>query len=196
MTFDKKLILYTLSILFFFAFTFLVSAQTTYVNDTNNSHAYYKGTRGVAYTFGRFDDFEMTVTYDENDLGLSKVQANIFVESVSTKNAKRDDHLRSSDFFDATQFPTIDFVSTTVEAVTSSDDEYFLVTGDFFMHGITKEITVKVEKTGRGEKDDGTKIIGFYTEFEIDRTEFGMNFMSDSISPIMTVMLSFDGVAK
>ena len=171
----------------------LVAAQT-FTSDPPHTHVVWRANHaGVAYTFGRFDEITATLNYDAANPEEGSIEFSILTESVNSGTDRRDDHLRSPDFFDAAQFPTIDFVSKSVTAV---DDNNFEVVGDLTVHGVTKEVTLNVEKTGEGTNQNGNALVGFYTEFTIDRTEYGMNNLLQATGPEIVIMASFEGVAQ
>src|SRR6266699_514598 len=91
---------------------------------------------------------------------------------VDTGIQKRDDHLRSPDFFNAKQFPTIKFVSKEVKKA----DKGYEITGDLTLHGVTKSITFNLEQTGQGNMG-AKQMIGFETTLDIKRTDFEMKKM-------------------
>lgn len=183
----------------------LVSAASAadFVSDPAHTFAVWRATHaGVSYTFGAFDELTANLTYDAAAPEDSTIEFTILAESVDsgtdlpeTENdgATRDGHLRSPDFFDVAQFPTIDFVSTNVTAV---DEETLEVTGDLTLHGVTNEVTFEVEKTGEGQNQNGQALVGFYTEFMIDRTDYGMNNLLQATGPDVLMMISFEGVEQ
>jgi polyisoprenoid-binding protein YceI len=115
--------------------SFPALAADTYKLDPVHSHAEFKIMHlGVAYQYGRFNDIEGTVVVDEKNPANSKVDVTIKTESVDTKAEKRDEHLRSPDFFNAAQFPNLTFKSTKVEG--AGKDKY-KVSGNLTMHGVT-----------------------------------------------------------
>ena len=89
---------------------------------------------------GEFAKTEGKAQIDEADLSKSSVEVTIDAASVDTRDAKRDNHLKSADFFDVAKFPTITFKSTKVEA---GKDGALTVTGDLTMHGVTKPVTLE-----------------------------------------------------
>ena len=89
---------------------------------------------------GEFAKTEGKAQIDEADLSKSSVEVTIDAASVDTRDAKRDGHLKSADFFDVAKFPTITFKSTKVEA---GKDGALTVTGDLTMHGVTKPVTLE-----------------------------------------------------
>ena len=88
----------------------------------------------VAKVRGGFSDFTGTLTLDGADPAKSSASLTIVASSLSTNNAERDAHVKSADFLDVEQFPTISFTS---KAVTQKDDDEFIVTGDLTIHGVT-----------------------------------------------------------
>jgi polyisoprenoid-binding protein YceI len=129
---------------------------------------------GVAYVYGVFTAPEGTVVVDDTNHARSSVEIRVPVESISTRATRRDDHLKSPDFFDAKQFPTLSFKSKSVKKLAGNTLE---VRGDLTIHGVTKAVTVKVEQTGRGKGQRGEERIGFHTVFTIKRSRFGMTYM-------------------
>jgi len=120
-----------------------------------------------------FQKWNGTLLIDEADLANSKVDVSIEAASVNTKEQQRDDHLRSPDFFDAANHPTLTFVSTCVEKV--SDEEY-KVTGKLTIRGVTREEVVVTEYLGRSKDPWGGVRMGFSAKTTIDRGDFGLKF--------------------
>ncbi|MBU3701919.1 MAG: YceI family protein [Acidimicrobiia bacterium] len=125
----------------------------------------------VAKVRGRFGVVTGAVTIAEDPLS-STVAAEIEMASVDTGDAGRDEHLRSADFFDVEQFPTMTFTST---QVTGSGSDYVL-TGDLTIKGITKPVTLELEFDGvSGDPWGGTRA-GFTATGEIDRRDWGLEW--------------------
>lgn len=141
---------------------------------------------------GRFDDFSGTVEIDGDDASTAKVSIEIKSESVNTGNAKRDDHLRNPDFFNAKEFPTITFKSTKV-GVTDKKDTYAL-TGDLTMLGQTKEVTAEFVFMGTGKGPRDADIAGGEATFSLKRSDFGMNYGApDAIADEVKIKVSIQG---
>lgn len=122
----------------------------------------------VRGTFGMKD---ATIIATENPHDAT-VQARVDVTSVDTKDAKRDEHLRSADFFDVEQYPTMDFRSTGVRV--EGDD--FLVDGDLTIRGITRPVTFDFEFGGFGTDPWGNYKAGATAKTVIDRESFGLTW--------------------
>ena len=121
---------------------------------------------------GRFSDVRGQVTIAENPED-SHVEVEIGAASVSTGNGDRDTHLRSADFFDVEQFPTISFRSTLVRALPKATWE---VVGDLTVHGITRPVTLQVDFDGADISPTGDERIGFSAATEVNREDFGLTW--------------------
>ena len=169
----------------------LVDAADMYEIDTAHSMILFRAKhKGVSYNYGRFNAFTGKITMDETDVSKSTIEFEVKTESVDTANKKRDQHLRSPDFFSAKQFPVITFTSTKVKKKESEED-MLEVTGDLELLGVKKSITVDVEITGKSKGRDGESLIGFESIFTIKRSEFGMTYgvgnVSDDVRLIVTI---------
>ncbi|MDE0018337.1 MAG: YceI family protein [Candidatus Poribacteria bacterium] len=163
-----------------------------YEIDTAHSMIIFRAKHnGVSYNYGRFNEFTGAITMDETDASKSTVEFEVKAASVDTGNEKRDQHLRSSDFFSAKQFPVITFKSTKVSAKEGEED-VLEVTGDLELHGVKKSITVDVEITGRATGRDGESLIGFESIFEIKRSEFGMTYGMGPVSDEIRLIVSIE----
>lgn len=128
----------------------------------------------VSKVRGNFNDYEGTIEGDPQNLASSKVKVKVNMNSINTNNEKRDDHLRSADFFEVETYPTMDFASTKI--VETSEDEYD-VTGNLTIKGVTKEVTFKAEFEGKAVMPGSEQeIVGFTVDGEIDREEFGLTW--------------------
>lgn len=169
-------------------------AADVYKLDNVHSHAVFKIMHlGIGYQYGRFNEIEGTVWVDEKTPANSKVEVTIKTESVDTKAEKRDEHLRSPDFFDAKKFPTLSFKSSHVEA---AGKNAYKVKGMLTLHGVSKPVSFTLQKTGEGKDPWGGYRMGGETSFKINRHDFGIDFMKDGLGADVTIMLSFEGVKQ
>ena len=127
----------------------------------------------VATVKGTFRRFSGQVMLDENDLGKSIVEVEIDVTSVDTRQDQRDAHLRSPDFFDASNFPAMTFRSTKIDQLRHG---YLRVIGDLTIRGTTREVVLDVEETGRGGDPWGNQRIGYSARTTIKRDDFGLTW--------------------
>src|SRR5881227_1399512 len=122
---------------------------------------------------GHFEVLSGKLHIDEDHPDNSWVEAEVDAASINTRDARRDGHLRSPDFFDVEQYPKITFKSTKVEAV--GDNEY-RVTSNLTMHGVTKEVTFNVEYSGQVREGYGMQRAGLDAKATINRKDFGLNW--------------------
>lgn len=122
---------------------------------------------------GAFNDFHGLITVDPEHPERSKVELTVKVASIDTRNADRDQHLRTNDFFDAPQFPEITFVSSRVDQV---DEGHFIVSGDVTIRGVTKEISIPIDFIGVERDPMGNLRAGFEGSRRIDRQDFGLKW--------------------
>jgi polyisoprenoid-binding protein YceI len=150
-------------------------AADTYNLDPNHSSIGFSVSHLVINkVHGYFNEFSGTVVVEGK--AIKEAKGTIEVKSIDTRNAKRDAHLRTPDFFDAQKFPTITFVSKKAE---KKGDETVLI-GEFTMHGVTKEISLPVKLSGPiSDPAMGTRI-GVYAKTKLSRKEFGINYGSGS----------------
>ncbi len=122
---------------------------------------------------GHFSDLSGTLSYDPRKIEQSSVQVAIPTASIDTREANRDAHLKSPDFFDAEKFPELTFRST--EWKHKNDDE-LLVTGDLTIHGVTRPVTLAIEATPEVKDPWGGTRIGFTGKTKINRKDFGLTW--------------------
>lgn len=123
---------------------------------------------------GAFTGVKGTVVYDSDNPAGSSLQAEIDVNTIDTRDENRDNHLKTADFFDVEKYPTIKFVSTSVEKTGTNE---FKVTGDLTIHGVTKPIVLNVEEVSEETKDPwGNMRMGASAKAKLNRKEFGLSF--------------------
>ena len=121
---------------------------------------------------GQFLDFAGTITIGDT-VQTSSVEATVKGASITTNNEMRDNHIKSADFLDLENFPTLSFKST---KVTPKGSDYEL-TGDLTIRGVTKSVTFALEFLGAGPSTTpGAVAVGFEARAEIDRRDFNVNF--------------------
>ncbi|AQL56812.1 YceI family protein [Abyssicoccus albus] len=127
----------------------------------------------VSTAKGEFEDFNVDVQGDINDLSTLKFDVDVNVDSINTSNADRDAHLKNEDFFKTSEHPKMTFTTKEVEV----DGDELKVKGDFTLLGHTQEEVIEVEYNGQS-KDPmaGNTITGFDFEGEINREDYGLNF--------------------
>lgn len=125
----------------------------------------------IAKVRGRFGAVTGSLTIAD-DPADSTVSAEIEMASVDTGDAGRDEHLRSADFFDVEQFPTMDFASTAIRG----DGTEYVLSGDLTIKGVTRAIDLDIEFDGVSPDPWGGTRVGFTAEGEINRRDYGLDF--------------------
>jgi polyisoprenoid-binding protein YceI len=128
---------------------------------------------GLASVKGTFHRLAGELDLDEQDLARSTGSVSIEVASIDTRDEKRDAHLRSADFFDAEQFPTITFVS---RSVTPAGGNRFRVAGDLTIRGVTRPVTLDAELSEFIVDPWGNRRAAVAVSGEINRTDFGLTW--------------------
>jgi polyisoprenoid-binding protein YceI len=121
---------------------------------------------------GRFGHVEGTITIAEDPL-QSSVQAKVDAASIESGDPKRDEHLKSADFFAVDQYPTIEFVSTSVR---DRGDGHYDLTGDLTVRGVTREVTWDLEYLGSVQDPWGGTRAGFSATTEVNRKDWGLEW--------------------
>ena len=149
-------------------------AKTKWQIDTTHSEVQFKVKHMMISTVtGYFSQFDATVETEDEDFTTAKVQFTADLSSISTNNEQRDNHLKTSDFFDAENHPQIKFVSNKLEKI---DDESYSLHGDLTIRGISKPVSLKVEFGGIAADPWGNIRAGFTIDGKINRKEFGLNW--------------------
>ncbi len=128
----------------------------------------------ISSVTGSFTDYSVEVESEEYDLMNAKVVFTAKLDSITTNNPDRDTHLKSPDFFDATNHPQVKFVSTSVKPGDSKEE--FQLTGDLTIRGTTKPITLDVEFGGIVKDPWGNTRAGFTVTGKLNRKEFGLSW--------------------
>lgn len=162
-----------------------VNADSYTLDGVHSTVAFHIRHNNVSDIYGQFGAVSGTVKLD-GDSGEMVVSAK--AASINTAQPKRDEHLRSNDFFAAGQFPNITFKST--KFVKSGDG--YTVTGNLSLHGVTKEITVNLV-TAEGQNFEKKPVRGFTTTFTINRSDYGMKAYIPMVSDEVTLMISLQG---
>ena len=121
---------------------------------------------------GEFKEVKGTIALDQEDPSRSKVEVTIPAASINTNHERRDNHLRSADFFDAEKNPTITFVSKSIRLDPATKKG--TMSGDLTMRGVTKPITLDVEMLGIMSAGKSGSVAGFTATGKLDRKEFGI----------------------
>lgn len=170
----------------------VVPAAAAYTIDGVHSHVVFRAKHlNTSYAYGMFSKISGSLAFDEASPESGSLNITVGTDSVSTGNSKRDGHLKSNDFFASDEYPSATFKSKSFK---KSGDNTFDVTGDFTLRGTTKEITVKLEKTGQGKGQGGKELIGFETTFTINRIDYGVKYMEGALGNDVRLTVSIEAV--
>jgi polyisoprenoid-binding protein YceI len=151
----------------------LASAGTYTVDNAHSSISFSVSHMVISKTKGAFEDYAASFTYEPGDVDAWGADVTIQAASIDTNDDKRDEHLRSADFFDVAKFPTITFVSTEVK---STGKDSAQLTGDLTMHGVSKSVTLDVKIHGVVTDPWGNQRAGFSATGKIDRKDWGLTW--------------------
>jgi polyisoprenoid-binding protein YceI len=150
-----------------------VQAAETYSFDKGHTTVGFQVRHIYTNVSGKFTDFTGTIQVDRAKPESSTVDFTIQATSIDTSEPRRDQHLRSADFFDVANNPTITFKSTSIKA---NGKDSWIVTGDFTMHGVTKSVVLPVTLLGEGKDPMGNEKMGLETGLTINRKDYGLNW--------------------
>ena len=170
---------FRLAVLAVLAGTVLVAAASAeplnYKFDTNHSVVGFKIRHFFSKVAGRFNEFGGTVVFDDKNLATSSVDVTIQAASIFTNNERRDNDLRSANFFEVEKYPTLAFKST---KVVPGENGKFKLIGNLTMHGVTKPVELDAELVGMGPVSIEGRAMGsragFVASATLDRKEFGI----------------------
>lgn len=167
-----------LSLMIFAATTALASEtgdkiSETWSIDKAHSAINFSITHFFTPVNGSFENYEADIRFDPEDPENSSLDVTIFVESINTRNDRRDSHLNSEDFFNSEEWPNIRFVSQTIE---QTGENAFVARGELTIRNITREFELPFELLGVMDHpmQDGNKVAGITAAAELNRTDFGV----------------------
>ncbi len=162
--------------------------------DNSHSTALYSVSHmNISTSIGRFNTTSGSISFDPANLAASSVHIKIDATSVDSNDEKRDKHLKGADFLDVAQYPAITFSATGFTPVADKENTYSL-TGSFLLHGVSKDVTVEVVKTGEGDDPWGNHRIGFETSFTVKRSDFDMGKMLQAVGDNVTITYATEGI--
>lgn len=149
---------------------------------------------GFSISHGGFMEFDGSLSIDEAAIENSKVSVTINTASLNSGHDGRDEHLRSKDFFNVAEFPSMEFVSTSVE---KTSDTTAVMTGDLTLLGVTKPMTLDVTLVGRGKHPFADKqVAGFSAHGTIKRSEWGMSTFVPAVSDEVSITIETETSPK
>lgn len=167
-----------------------------YVIDTKGQHAFIQFRiqhLGYSWLYGRFNDFSGNFSYDEQNPAGARVKVDIDPASIDSNHAERDKHLRGEEFLHVDKYPQAGFVST---AYVEKADGTAVLEGDLTLRGVTRPVSIQVEKIGNGPDPWGGYRRGFHGTTQISLADFGIPFDLGPASRNVELELSVEGVRQ
>jgi polyisoprenoid-binding protein YceI len=169
------------------------AADTFQIDPVHSFASFSIGHLGkIGLVRGFFSDISGTIVFDAKDATKDAIEVAIKTASVNTHSDKRDEDLRSANFFEVEKYPTMHFKSTTI----AKKGDHYTVTGDFSLHGVTKRITLSARHLGEGKDPWGGYRAGFAADFSIMRSEFGMKYELPETPDRVDISVAFEAVKK
>jgi polyisoprenoid-binding protein YceI len=142
--------------------------------DSSHSHINFTARHMmISKVRGSFENFSGTVNFDEENPTNTTVNVEVDLTSINTRDEQRDGHLKSPDFFDVENYPTMKFVSTRVERIDENNGRLY---GQLTIKDITKEVVLDVEYAGIAKSPWGSESAGFSAAGSLNRKEWGLNW--------------------
>ena len=170
-----------------------VANAATYDIDNEGAHAsinFKIQHLGYSWLTGRFNDFDGSFEYDAAKPADSSINVTIATTSIDSNHAERDKHLKGSDFLDVKKYPTATFKSTGFK---STGEGVGNMTGEFTLHGVTKTITIPVERLGEGNDPWGGYRAGFSGATVLKLSDYGIDYNLGPASSTVEIELHVEG---
>jgi len=187
----------------FTAATFIAALATSsamnaaeYKLDTRGAHASVEFKikhLGYSWLSGRFNTFDGNFSWDAKKPNDSKISVTIDTTSIDSNHADRDKHLKGKDFLNVSKFDSATFNST---SIVFKDETNATVTGQFMLHGVTKEISFPIEKIGEGNDPWGGYRAGFSGVVSIKMADYGIDYNLGPASTHVDLTLHIEGIRQ
>lgn len=170
------------------------NAAETYKVDSDHTYILFRVKHlGIGYSFGRIITPTGTFTVDDSSGGNGTIDVQVLAKNIFTGVDKRDNHLKSPDFFNAKKFSVISSKSTSFKQVSKNTYE---ITADITLLGKTRPVTITALQTGIGKDPYGKFRRGFESTFTLKRSDFGMDFMLGGVSDEVKLTISVEGIRQ
>ena len=164
-----------------------------YTIDPKHSSVHFQVSHmAFSYTKGRFNMVSGHIEWDLKHPQNSAFEIRVQAESIDTNNKKRDEHLRKADFLDTKMYPDIRFQS---QQLNVSADGYILI-GELSLHGVSKNIEVKLQHIGEGTDAWGGYRVGHQATFTVKRSEYNILHMLSSIGDEVQITVNLESIRK
>jgi polyisoprenoid-binding protein YceI len=148
----------------------------------------------LSYVYGFFRKAQGVYMLDKANPANCRFHFSIDVNSVDTNHEERDAHLKSRDFFEVERYPKLEFISRKCELANTADGSIvYNVTGDMTLHGVTRQVTLPMRMLAEGKGPFNDHRTGFLCQFDIRRSQFGMNNVLNVVGDQVAITISFEG---
>jgi polyisoprenoid-binding protein YceI len=148
---------------------------------------------GIGFVFVEFPDLSGTIEFNPDEPAESSIDFTAKTTTLVSHQKKRDKHLKGPDFFNAKKHPELTFESKNIE---KTGEDTYKVAGDLTIKGTTKSIEIQVKHIGSGKGPQGKFRRGFYTEFEINRLDFGIDWKPEASDEMVRIILAIESVRQ
>ncbi len=162
------------------------------IDHAHSAVTFETGHLGVSRLPGRFNEFSGSYTWSDENLSENAVSIEIQADSIDTNHTDRDEHLRSPDFFNVRQYPTIEFTSTGYEGTADEG----VLTGEMTMHGVTREVEMNIVKIGEGDDPWGGFRQGFVATTELMRSDFDIDYFIPNVPDETELTIFIEGIRE
>ena len=176
------------------------AAQTWQIDPAHSRAQFSARHYGISNVRGDFSGVAGTAEFDGKDVTKAKIKATVDVNTITTRVTKRDEHLKSADFFEVTKYPTMTFEST---SITAAGNGKYKMAGNLTMKGVTKPVTFDLESVSPVIKDpSGGERVGAAATATINRKDFGVAYDgklpdgTPSVSDTIQVLLDVELIRK
>lgn len=173
-----------------------LSQAATYDIDTKGAHAFVQFKikhLGYSWLLGRFNTFDGQFEYDASAPEKSSIAVEIETASIDSNHAERDKHLKGSDFLNVSKFPTSSFKSTGFKSTGEGEG---IISGDFTLHGVTKNISFPVTLVGEGKDPWGGYRAGFEGKTTLRLSDYGITYNLGPASTHVEIELHVEGIRQ
>jgi len=173
-----------------------LTQAATYTIDTKGAHAFVQFKiqhLGYSWLLGRFNTFEGEFEYDAAAPEKSEIEVTIDTASIDSNHAERDKHLKGSDFLNVSKFPQSSFKSTGFKP---TGDGEGVISGDFTLHGVTKNISFPVQLIGEGKDPWGGYRAGFSGTTTLKLSDYGIDYNLGPASTHVEIELHIEGIRQ
>lgn len=164
-----------------------------YVLDSTHSFVEWRVKHlGYSWLYGRFNDIQGSMTWDEDHPDRSRINVTIKMNSIDSNHVERDKHLKGKKYLDVKKYPTATFTSTAYRG----DSQRGEMEGELNLNGVTKIITLQVERVGEGKDPWGGYRVGFISRYVLDKNEWGFDYPLGPESDAIELELGIEGIRR